>query len=257
MPIGRRLACQIGDHDERVRIQRRPCRRPRRPRIHRGADAAQARGARAVPRPAATLRRALGGAQLLAGPALAARARRRRRAGGGSSHPRCRDGHGHGRGGAARARRLHGRGHRPERGDAGCRALPLRRRLRPRRADRGTGRGAPVRGRELRRAHRHLPPALRRGPARDGGRAGARGASGRARGVAGVRSPAVAAGAHGVAAVHRGRAARAGAAGLARVGPASVASSAPASAASTSAIRSSPSLATGRRRGWRTCACGA
>ena len=45
-------------------------------------------------------------------------------AGAGGAHPRRRDRHGHGRGGAARARGLHGRRSRPERGDA--RAAPAR-----------------------------------------------------------------------------------------------------------------------------------
>ena len=52
----------------------------------------------------------------------------------------------------------------------------------PRRADpsgEGASRGAAVRGRQLRRAHLHLPPPVRRRPGRDAPRAGARRPAGR------------------------------------------------------------------------------
>ena len=108
--------------------------RPHRRRVRRRL-AAQARGARAVPRPAAALRRAVGGAQLRPGPALAPRARRRGRAARRRARARRGDRHRHGRRRAARARAdCTRRRHRPERG----RCSPARARASRRRASRAS-----------------------------------------------------------------------------------------------------------------------
>ena len=225
------------------------------------ASRPQGRGAGAVPRPAAPLRRALGGAQLRQDPrwrralvdALApARGR--------SASLDVATGTGHGRRRAARARRT-------ARSSASTRAREMLVRA-PARASPASPRGRveliegqaerlPFADGELRRAHVHLPAALRRRSAGDAARAGARRASRRADRLARVRRAAVGAGARGVAAVHGRRPAGARAPGLARVGARSGASSARASAASTRAIRWSGSSATGARPGSRTCACGA
>ena len=131
-------------------------------------ERAQAPGRRAVPRAAAPLRRALVGAQLRPGSALAPCAGRRRRSCAGRARARRRDGHGHGRRRAARARAA--------RSSASTRAARCCRR-RGRGLRRGEYRGRveliegeaerlPFCRRELRRADVHLPASLRRRSAR-------------------------------------------------------------------------------------------
>ena len=236
---------EIVEPDEPTRgVQRRP---------RQSQFAPQARGARAVRRPRASLRRAVGGAQLLAGPSLAPGAGRRaraarRRAGAGRG-----DGHGHGRGRAARARRLLDRRRRPER----RRCWPRRARASPPRRDRrvelraGGGRAAAVRATRASTRSRFTyllryvddPPATMRELARVVRPGGTdrlarvrRAARSRRRGPRGGSTP--------PSACRCSDAPR-----LARVGARWAASWARASAASTSAIRWSGSSATGARPG--------
>ena len=134
---------------------------------------------------------AAGGAQLRPGPALAARARGRGGAGRGRADPRRRHRHGHGRGRAARARRLHRRRARPERRDARRRPRALRSEPAGRRRASSSiedeAERLPFADGDVRRAHVHLPAALRRRSAGDAARAGPRRTSRRACRLAGVR----------------------------------------------------------------------
>ena len=221
--------------------------------------AAQARGARAVPRPAAPLRPAVGGAQLLAGPALAPRARGRasRRAPG----ERVLDvATGTGMVAAELLARceLHGRRHRPERRrcSAAARARFAARRARVELIE-GEAEALPFADDELRRA-RPSPTCcatstIRAATMRELARVVR---PGRPRGLARVRRAAVRARARGVAPLHGGRAAGCSVASPRASGARSGASSARASAASTSAIRCERIVDYWQRgRARATCAC--
>ncbi len=125
------------------------------------------------------------------------------------SGARCRHRNGHGRRGTAAAQWLHGGGvsiRAPRCLPALALALRAAGARCSRGADRGAGREAALRGRELHGAHLHLPPALCRRSTRDDARAGPRGGSRRSCRLPGVRGPATATRADGLALLHGRRA---------------------------------------------------